>query len=69
MRIAKFVVPEPVLVDFAQAVIESNLPHLFRKFSEDREVVIEIQYKAPDNEKVDHLEEYLDQLIEESEEE
>jgi len=64
MRIAKFTVPTEVIGDFVKEVQERQLEAVIIGATDDDELELRVGYERDDSEKVDELEDRLDELTE-----
>jgi hypothetical protein len=69
MRNVQFEVPQQVIGDFCQKLLESGLNNTIVDYTDDGEIGVEVEYERGDEKTVDDLEEYLDELISEIEDE
>lgn len=69
MRKAEFEVPAEVFGDFTEKLAGTGLDNRVLGKTEDDEIEIEVYYEKADAGIIDELEEYLEELIGESEEE
>lgn len=69
MRKISFEVPPQVIGDFAQKLSELELDNSIVGKTDEDEIEIEVYYEKNENDQVDELEEYLQNLIDNIEEE
>ena len=69
MRKVEFEVPSIVFGDFTEKLAETGLDNRVLGRNEDDEIEIEVHYDKADAGVVDELEEYLEELIENMDEE
>lgn len=68
MRKAVMEVPEEVIGDFSDRMVELELDNTILGRSEDNDLLIEVHYEKDESKEVDELEEYLAELIAELDE-
>ena len=69
MRKAEFMVPAELMPKFTEELVSTKLDNQLTGVTEDDDIVIEVEYEQKETETVDELEEFLNDLIEESKEE
>jgi len=69
MRKAEFAVPGDAILEFAEEMTSKGLSNEITGVTEDEELIVEVSYSKDESKAIDALEEYLDNLIEQSEEE
>lgn len=69
MRKAEFMVPAELMPKFTEELVSTKLDNQLTGVTEDDDIVIEVEYEQEETEAVDELEEFLNDLIEESKEE
>ena len=69
MRTVKVEVPVDVMLEFAEKLSSTDFEHQITGTTEDDEVEIEIFYEKHESDAIDELEEYLQELIDNIEEE
>jgi len=66
MRKLEFIVPAEVIDDFVEKMIDHQLNNQITGINSDGEIIIEITYERDDEESVNELEDYLDDIKEET---
>ncbi len=69
MRKMSFEVPQEVIGDFTEKLIELELENSIVGKTEDEEIEIEVSYEKSESKLVDELEEFLEELKEDLEDE
>ena len=69
MRKVEFCVPSPVMVEFCEEILNSNLNNSITGTTDEDEIIIEIEYGKDESKEVDKLEELLETLCEQLNEE
>lgn len=69
MRTIKFEVPSEVIGEFTEKLTELGLENSLVGKTEDDEIEVEVLYEKSEADKVDELEEFLEELIDGIEEE
>jgi len=64
MRKIEFEVPQRIMADFAVEISDRNLTNTITGTTEDKRIIIEIEYDKEESELVDELEEIFDNLME-----
>lgn len=69
MRKVQFCVPSPLVVEFCEEILNSNLNNSITGITEEDEIIIEVEYGKDESKVVDKLEELLDTLCEQLDDE
>lgn len=64
MRKIELEVPQRIMVDFAKEISDRNLTNTITGATDDKKVIIEIEFEKEESELVDELEEIFDELNE-----
>lgn len=69
MRYATFEVPSDVVTDFAQEMQDREIQAVLVGVNEDDELILKVGYERDQSDKIDELEEKLEELLDTEEEE